>query len=289
MEAFMSLLTQHPPVLILFSMLLYLLHIISCEFRRVRNLSGRQGPPTYPIIGCLISFYKNRGRLLDWYTDLLAESTTQTIVVRRLGARRTVVTANPENVEYMLKMNFNNFPKGKPFTEILGDFLGCGIFNVDGELWRTQRKLVSHEFSAKSLREFFMHTLKEEVGNRLLPLLESLAAANGGVEVDMQELLRRLAFNMVCGVSLGTDPCCLDPSSPTSPMARAFDVASEICARRGAAPVFAVWKIKRAFGVGSEKRLKNAVEEVHADIKEIIRNKKKERRLIKLVRVNGLD
>ncbi|PWA98773.1 cytochrome P450 [Artemisia annua] len=71
--------------------------------------------------------------------DLLSSSPTQTKVIHRLGARKTIVTANPQNVEYILKTNFVNFPKGKPFTEILNDFLGCGIFNVDGDLWHAQR------------------------------------------------------------------------------------------------------------------------------------------------------
>lgn len=102
------------------------------------------------MIGCLVAFYRNRRRLLDWYTEMLAASPSQTIVVDRLGARRTVVTANPANVEHILRARFANYPKGKPFTDVLGDLLGMGIFNVDGELWHAQRKLVSHEFSARS-------------------------------------------------------------------------------------------------------------------------------------------
>ncbi|KAL0429608.1 UNVERIFIED_CONTAM: cytochrome [Sesamum radiatum] len=75
-----------------------------------------------PSIGCLIAFYKNRHRLLDWYTELLSQSETQTIVVHRLGAPRTIVTANPDDVEYILKTNFANFPKGKPLLNCWGIF-----------------------------------------------------------------------------------------------------------------------------------------------------------------------
>ncbi|XVF16209.1 hypothetical protein REPUB_Repub10bG0011900 [Reevesia pubescens] len=273
MEIFMSLFRLLPLKFVFLSVFFSLLHAILCKVCRASKLSGVHGPPTYPIIGCLISFYKNQTRLLDWYTELLSESETNTIVVNRLGARRTIVTANSENVEYMLKTNFNNFPKGKPFTEILGDFLGYGIFNVDGELWRMQRKLASHAFSTNSLREFVMSTLVEEVENQLLPLLDSLAEASE--VVDLQDLLRRLAFNMICKVSLGVDRSYLDPSLPVSPLNKAFDMASEICAKRGVAPLFLVWKFKKWLGVGSEKRLKDAVEEVHAYVEEIIRDKKK--------------
>ncbi|XP_022871613.1 cytochrome P450 94B3-like [Olea europaea var. sylvestris] len=224
-------------------------------------------------VGCLISFYKNRHRLLDWYTQLLSESKTQTIVVQRFGAPRTVVTANPNNVEYILKTNFENFPKGKPFTDLLGDFLGVGIFNVDGEKWSLQRKLASHEFTAKSLREFVVKILEDEVQNRLLPVLEN--AAENNIILDMQEVLRRFAFDIICEVSLGTNPSCLDLSRPVPPLVEAFDDASKFSAMRGVAPIVAVWKCKRALNIGSEKRLKDSVNFIHSSVDEIIKSKKR--------------
>ncbi|KAK7306638.1 hypothetical protein VNO77_44590 [Canavalia gladiata] len=234
-------------------------------------------PPSHPFIGCLVSFYQNRHRLLEWYTEHLSQSPTQTIVIHRLGARRTIVTANPRNVEYILKTNFHNFPKGKPFAEILGDLLGRGIFVTDGELWSTQRKLASHEFSTRSLRDFIVKTLQDEVQQRLIPLLEW--ASTGCHVIDLQDVLRRLTFDTVCKVSLGNDPCCLDMhsnSKPLPPLLAAFDSASEISAKRGAAPVFLTWKIKRALNVGSEKKLKEAVTLVHESVREIIQRKRKE-------------
>lgn len=228
----------------------------------------------HPFIGCLVPFYKNRHRLLDWYTDLLAASPAQTVVLERLGARRTVVTAHPDNVEYMLKTNFTNYPKGKPFTDILGDLLGSGIFNTDGELWRTQRKLASHEFTTKSLREFFVKALEMETNDRLLLILSTACADRR--TVDVQDLLRRFAFDTICKVTLGTDPGFLDPSLPTSEFADAFDVASGISARRGAALVSATWKLKRAFGVGSERRLRASIQLIHGSVMSLIRRRKEE-------------
>ncbi|XP_022738199.1 cytochrome P450 94B3-like [Durio zibethinus] len=256
-----------------FALGFFLLCFLHSFLAKKSVLASNVGPPSYPFLGCLISFYKNRRRLLDWYTDLLSESPCQTIVVSRLGGRRTVVTANSANVEHMLKTNFNNFPKGKPFTEILGDLLGCGIFNVDGELWSTQRKLASHEFSTKSLREFVVKTLQEEVESRLLPLLEE--AMETDKILDLQDVLRRFAFDTICKVSLGHDPCCLDLSKPVPPLVKAFDSASEISAMRGMAPMFVVWKIKRALNIGSEKKLKEAIQLVHGCVLEIIQNKKR--------------
>lgn len=246
---------------------------IYITFRGIEQVSSCYGPKKYPLIGSLISFYKNRCRLLSWYTELLANSPINTIVVERLGARRTIVTANPQNVEYILKTNFNNYPKGKPFTDILGDLLGCGIFNVDGEVWHARRKLAIHEFTTKSLREFIVKALNTEVHDRLIPILSS---SNKKKKVfDMQDLLSRLTFDNICKISLGTDPCLLNEEMPSAELASAFDIAAEISARRGMAPVSAVWKLKRALGVGSEKHLKVAVELIHGIIMEIIKERKK--------------
>ncbi|XP_010545953.1 PREDICTED: cytochrome P450 94B3-like [Tarenaya hassleriana] len=258
-----------------FASLIFLLlgFVVSIIFSANKAQESTHGPTSYPIIGCLISFYSNRRRLLQWYTDLLSLSPSQTISLRRLGGGRTVVTANPDNVEHILKTNFINFPKGKPFTDLLGDLLGGGIFNSDGDQWATQRKLASHEFTTRSLREFGFEALRDEVETRLVPTLSSAAAA--GEAVDLQEILKRFAFDVVCKFSLGTDPNCLDLTRPVSPIVEAFDAAAEISARRATEPVYAVWKVKRLLNVGSERRLREAIRTVHVSVSEIIRAKKK--------------
>ncbi|KAF8754820.1 hypothetical protein HU200_011437 [Digitaria exilis] len=269
-------------------MICYTLWLVACclllllySVRLRTGWSHGHGPRSYPVIGCLVAFYQNRRRLLDWYTELLAASPTQTIVVDRLGARRTVVTANPANVEHILKGNFGNYPKGKPFTDILGDLLGTGIFNVDGELWYAQRKLVSHEFSARALRELEFAVLEDEARARLVPAL-GLAAARGDA-VDMQDLLRRFSFDVICRVSLGVDPGCLDPALPAPRLAAAFDAAAGIIARRGAAPVAAVWKAKRALDIGTERQLRLEIRVIHEAVMDLIHMRKKEQALM----VNG--
>ncbi|KVH98145.1 cytochrome P450 [Cynara cardunculus var. scolymus] len=233
------------------------------------------GHKSYPFIGSLISFHQNSHRLIHWFTHLLSVSPSQTIVLNRLGRKnQMIVTANPANVEHILKTNFENYPKGKPFTDLLGDFLGMGIFNVDGELWSTQRKLASHEFSTKSLREFMDSVVEEVITNRLIPLLEN-SIENDHV-LDMQDVLRRLAFDTICKISLGWDPCCLDDSRPVPPLAIAFDVAASSSAMRGISPANWVWKMKRLLNVGSERRLKAAVGVVHREVNKIIGDRRRQ-------------
>jgi cytochrome P450 len=89
---------------------------------------------------------------------MLAESPTQTIVWS-VWEGSDSVTANPENVEHILKTRFDNYPKGEPFTAILHDLLGKGIFNSDGDAWKLQRKVASYEFNTRSLRNFVLRVV----------------------------------------------------------------------------------------------------------------------------------
>ncbi|KAL0722345.1 hypothetical protein Bca4012_036944 [Brassica carinata] len=255
--------------------LMTIISILSSSSTKKTQESKVNGPPSYPLIGSILSFNKNRHRLLQWYTELLRLSPSQTITIPLLGNRRTIVTANPENVEYILKTNFFNFPKGKPFTDLLGDLLGQGIFNVDGHSWSSQRKLASHEFSTRSLRSFAFEVLREEVETRIVPVLSAAADDAGSTTVDLQDVLKRFAFDVVCKVSLGWDPDCLDLTRPVNPLAEAFDTAAEISARRATEPLYAVWKVKRVLNVGSERRLREAIETVHELVSDIVRAKKK--------------
>lgn len=145
---------------------------------------------------------------------------------------------------------------------------------MDGELWHNRRKLASHEFTSRSLCDFVKNTLEEEVNKRLIPMLQTVSKKNQ--VVDLQDLLGRFSFNVICKFTIGiNNMCCLDPSSPISPLARAFEVASAISARRGAAPLFLIWKMKRWLGIGSERRLREAVEEVQSHVMKIIGERKK--------------
>jgi cytochrome P450 len=157
----------------------------------------------------------------DWYTHLLRNSPTGTINVHVLS---NIITANPENVEHMLKTRFDNYPKGKPFSLILGDLLGRGIFNVDGDSWRFQRKIASLELGSISVRSYAYEIVTSEIQSRLIPLLQSVAGKldDDGVVIDLKDVFRRFSFDNICRFSFGLDPGCLQLSLPMSSFALAF-------------------------------------------------------------------
>lgn len=209
--------------------------------------------------------------LCDWYTHLIAESPTGTIHVHVLN---NVITANHQNVEYILKTKFHNFPKGSPFSAILGDLLGRGIFNVDGDLWKFQRKIASLELGTQSVKSYASHIIAAEIHSRLIPLLLAAADDKQTPFLDLQDVFRRFSFDCICKFSFGFDPCCLKLSLPVSEFSAAFDLASKLSAERAITTSPLIWKLKRLLSLGSEKRLKTAIKSVHELAEGVIKHKR---------------
>ncbi|KAF5744859.1 cytochrome P450 family protein [Tripterygium wilfordii] len=217
------------------------------------------------------SWTKDFDNLCDWYTHLLRNSPSGTIHVHVL---KNTITANPDNVEHILKTKFDNYPKGKQFSTILGDLLGKGIFNVDGQTWRFQRKLASAELGSVSIRLFAFELVKAETNSRLIPLLSSIAKDQERV-LDLQDVFRRFSFDNICKFSFGLDPGCLNLSLPISDFSVAFDEATKLSAQRALASSPLIWKIKRLFNIGSEKKLREAIDMVNELAEEMISQRRK--------------
>ncbi|KFK34905.1 hypothetical protein AALP_AA5G208900 [Arabis alpina] len=255
----------------LFIFLLLLLPIF-LFFIFSRNSSSDPGYKSYPIIGSLPGLAKNRHRPLDWTVEILSRCPTQTSVFRRPVNQRIVVTANPANVEYILKTKFECFPKGELFISFLEDFLGRGIFNSDGEMWWKQRKTASYEFNTRSLRDFVMTNVTIEINTRLVPVLSE--AANAGKLIDIQDVFERFAFDNICKLAFNVDPGCLgDDGAVGVKFMRAFETASEIISKRFQSLVSYTWKIKRKLNIGSERVLRESIVSVHKFADDIVRNR----------------
>ncbi|CAN4114383.1 unnamed protein product [Withania somnifera] len=211
------------------------------------------------------SWRKEFTNLGDWYAHLLRNSPSQTV---RIHVLDNIITANPGNVEYMLKTNFLNYPKGKTFSMILGDLLGDGIFNVDGDLWMFQRKMASLELGSMSIRSYAFNNVTNEIKCRLLPLLSSVVSSQqdfGGTTLDLQDVFRRFSFDNICKFSFGLDPGCLELSLPLS----------HFSIQRAMAASPLIWKMKRLLDIGTEKKLRGAIENIDVLAREVIRQKRK--------------
>ncbi|KAG0586174.1 hypothetical protein KC19_2G070000 [Ceratodon purpureus] len=235
------------------------------------------GPKVYPLVGNFLSFLRNSHQMLDYLTKEIHKSPTHTVRFVRPGLRGQVMynTANVANVEYILKTRFENYPKGDFQRDVLGDLLGKGIFNADGDLWKLQRKLASHEFTSRSLREFGFECAQRELEDRLVPFLFRACEKPDNV-VDLQDLLLRFSFDSICLFGFGVDPNCLELSLPTVQVAVAFDKALECIARRYQTLIPVIMSVKKFFNIGDERELKEAMTVVNGFAEGVIRARRKE-------------
>lgn len=236
-------------------------------------------PQSYPLVGNIIGFLLNCHRFHDWVAEMLSCTPDLTLQVNGfLGLSHGICTANPVNLDHILRSNFSNYVKGSRFHNVLQDLLGDGIFKVDGELWSSQRKIASHEFNTKSLKHFISSTVQGQISNRLIPYL-SFACDKEEV-IDLQEVFRRFAFDNICNIAFGVDPAWLDlnkvdHNSRNLSFVCAFDHAVEVSSDRFMSPLPALWKMKRLLNIGSEKQYNEDIQVINDYAMDIIRSKEK--------------
>ncbi|KAL3691650.1 hypothetical protein R1sor_005301 [Riccia sorocarpa] len=238
-----------------------------CFYRWVfmRNFKG---PKAWPVIGCTLEVARNRWRMHDWVTEYC--NRFYPTWKMRFPDKDVVVSMDPANLEYVLKGNFTNFPKGEPFHVMFHDLLGNGIFNTDGDLWRRQRKITSYEFASKVLRDYGCDNFKAHAVN-LCRILDQ--ASRDERPVDMMDLALRLSLESVCKLGFGVDMGSLDPSLPTLPVVKSFDYVSKRLADRYVDPL---WKLKRFLRIGSEKVTEEQLKNVNSFTKELVLTRREE-------------
>jgi fatty acid omega-hydroxylase len=196
------------------------------------------GPKAWPFVGSLPALFKNRNQVHDWIagnlraTGGLATYQTCIIPLPFLAYKQGfyTVTCHPKNLEHILKTRFDNYPKGPKWQTAFHDLLGQGIFNSDGETWLMQRKTAALEFTTRTLKQAMARWVNRSIKNRLWCILDKSVKDN--VYVDLQDLLLRLTFDNICGLTFGKDPETLSPNLPENPFAVAFDTATEATMHR---------------------------------------------------------
>ncbi|CAI9278054.1 unnamed protein product [Lactuca saligna] len=219
----------------------------------------------HPIAGTMFNQLLNFNRLHDYMTDLAKKHKTYRLIS---PFRYEVYTSDPVNVEYILKTNFENYVKGTYTHDILKDLLGDGIFTVDGDKWREQRKVSSHEFSTKVLRDFSSVIFRKNAVK--LAHILSEAACNNQI-LDINDFFMKATLDSIFKVAFGIDLDSMCGSSEEGVrFSNAFDESSAMTLKRY---VDITWKIKKFFNIGSEAKLKESVKVVDEFVYKLIKTK----------------
>lgn len=195
-------------------------------------------PGALPFLGHLLPVLRNYHRLPDWLYDMSVQFNFKPWYFAVPFNPGFYVTTNPVCLEYILKGNFDNFEKGKPFYSRMFPLLGNGIFNVDGHEWYTQRKTAAAVFNTQVYRRIVEHTFPEKMA--------TLMAVLGGVsshaqQIDFQQVMYAFTLDTFAHIGFGTDVGAL--ASPGKlPFAGAFDNLQSLCHFRFWIPAWAVFE-----------------------------------------------
>ncbi|KAK1430337.1 hypothetical protein QVD17_13000 [Tagetes erecta] len=252
-------------IVVLTPPLLFLVRMICCFFYKDQMHTKKK---YHPIAGTVFNMLINFKRLHHYMTDIASKYKTFRMISPLHGE---IFTTDPAVVEHILKTNFQNYGKGSYTHTWLEDFLGDGIFTVDGEKWREQRKLASHEFSTRVLRDFSGVTFRKnaiKVGR-----IFSEAAKSNQV-VDINDLFMKATADSIFKIAFGIDLDNLSGSNEQGvKFSRAFDDANELTYNR---LVDISWKIKKYLNIGSEAKLKKKLKVVDDFVYKVIQIKAQE-------------
>ena len=245
---------------VLLTTALYLVHKLILP----RPLPGVYLAPGYlPVVGHLLTLYTNRHRLLQLKLQHARHAPPGSHAYQYLvlGVSHPLVELlTPAAVEWLLREQVDAFGKGN--LERYGELLGGGIFAVDGDEWRRQRKLLSQLFSHRRLL-----SMTAACHTRARRLCERLQASDGCV-VDMQQLCSEYTLDSLLE---GTFPGGALPlsSDELRHFAASFDRAHELCTHRFALPGW-LWKLRRRIQAGEESELLRCVREVHSAVDKLV-------------------
>ncbi|VAH17066.1 unnamed protein product [Triticum turgidum subsp. durum] len=222
----------------------------------VLGRDGFAGAKRYPpAVGTVFHQVYHLRRLHDYYTDLFREHMTFRLLS---PGRGQIYTSDPAVVEHILKTNFSNYGKGESNYENTSDLFGDGIFAVDGDKWKQQRKIASYDFSTRALRDFSGGVFNKNAA-KLAHIVSDNAAAKQ--PMDFQALLMKATMDSIFTIAFGLDLNTLSGAAADegSRFAAAFDDASEFILLRF---VNAFWKVARFLNVGAESALRHRIKVV---------------------------
>ncbi|XP_026430490.1 alkane hydroxylase MAH1-like [Papaver somniferum] len=190
-------------------------------------------------------------RIHDWTVDVV-NLWGSTIVERRafFGCFSGLVTCDPENIEYILKTKFSNFPKGDDFKETL-DIFGDSLI-MDSLVWNNHRRMTRRVLMSNPSRNVIADTSKKVVQDSLIPFLSHVV--NKSLIIDLQDVFLRYTFDTSFSVLFGRSANYLSTSLLPNELAQGLDDAMEALFYRNVLPN-ACWKLCRLLMIGSERKM----------------------------------
>ncbi|KAK4738726.1 hypothetical protein R3W88_002423 [Solanum pinnatisectum] len=239
-----------------------ILSLVFCVFILHLLTNKVHGKKKYhPVGGTIFNHLINFHRLHHYMTDLAGQYKTYRLIS---PFRNDIFTSDPANVKHILKTNFENYGK---LQHPKGPVRGWD-FHSYGDKWREQRKFLSHEFSARILRDFSSVVFRKNAAKLAHILSEAVKSSK---IIDIQDLFMKASLDSIFSVAFGVELDSMCGSNDESKkFINAFDDASALTLWRF---VDTLWKIKRFLNIGSEAKLRDNIRTIDEFVYKVIHRK----------------
>ena len=219
------------------------------------------------LFGHFLRIEKNKDRRNDLIYEVLLEVSPKQTYAFSLPLRPVFICiSNPLCVKHVLKTNWKNYPKGDIVDEVFNDFLGKGIFAVDGLSWKFQRKTASHMFSMRSLKDKMFDSFIKHSDQFIIHLNNS----NNSI-CNLSDLFYRYTLESICKIAFGVELGCLKKDKIE--FMNAFDECQACVDKRFLMPKIA-WKLLKFFKIGKEGQMITNLK-ILQDFSQLIINKRR--------------
>ena len=219
----------------------------------LRRIADLPGPKGWPLVGSLPQIKPPQFHLQlgEWAQQF------GRFYKLRLGPRLLLVVADHEAVAQTLRDRPDGFRRTDRL-EAIGLEMGLkgGLFGVNGDVWKRQRRMVMAAFDPGHVKAYYPALVK--CADRLAGRWERAAMA--GADIDLQADLMRFTVDAIAGLAFGTDVNTLE--SDDDVIQRHLDKIFPKLFTRIIAPL-PYWRL---FKLPSDRKLDRALVAVNAAI-----------------------
>lgn len=221
-----------------------------------RGLRALPSPPGWPLLGHLPKLAPQRLHL-----TLEAWAAAHGPMYRvRVPGRDILVCSDSVLLQQVLRERPERYRRAAAIESVLREMGANGVFSVEGEAWRPQRKLVMQALAATHLRGF--HDTLAGITRRLHD--RWARAAEEGRELDLRDELTRYTVDVTTALAFGEDPRTLDDRDDV--IQKDLALIFPMLMRRVNAP-FPWWRVLR---LPSDRRFDRALARVREHVRGLI-------------------
>jgi cytochrome P450 len=230
----------------------------------IRSLSDLPSPRGLPLLGNALQMDPPRLHLIfeKWAEEF------GSVFTIGLGPKRVFVCSDADLLQTALRERPDRYRRFSPIESVSEEMKANGVFSVEGEGWRPQRRLVMKALATKNFGSFFP-TLKG-ITERLHKKWEHSAIT--GQVVDMAQDLVRFTVDATTALAFGEDPNTIEESGNViqEHLAEIFPTMM----KRINAPI-PLW---RYFKLPSDRKFDRSLHAIHRHVESLIERSRRRMR-----------